>query len=80
MKTLKNNVSAAMTKAYIHAQLGIARMKEILKDESGQFVMDHTVAFVLTIVLGGAVLLLLKAFLTDDLAPTLKTKIMAFFN
>jgi len=80
MKTLKNNLNAAMTKAYIRAQLRAARMKETLKDESGQFVMDHSIAFVIAIVLGGAALLLLKNFLNDDMAPTLKTKIMAFFN
>ena len=80
MKTLKNNLNAAMTKAYIRVQLRTARLKDTLKDESGQFVMDHAVVFVIILVLGALALLLLKNFLNDDLAPTLKTKIMAFFN
>lgn len=80
MKTLKNDLNAAMTKAYIRAQLRTARLKDTLKDESGQFVMDHAVVFVIILVLGALALLLLKNFLNDDLAPTLKTKIMAFFN
>ncbi|MET0018007.1 hypothetical protein [Oscillibacter sp.] len=80
MKTIKNNLNAAMVKAYIRAQLRTARLKDTLKDESGQFVMDHAVVFVIILVLGAAALLLLKNFLNDDLAPTLKTKIMAYFN
>lgn len=80
MKTLKNNLNAAMTKAYIRAQLRTAHLKDTLKDESGQFVMDHAVVFVIILVLGALALLLLKNFLNDDLAPTLKTKIMAYFN
>lgn len=80
MKTLKNNLNAAMTRAYIRAQLRATRLKETLKDESGQFVMDHSIQFVIAIVLGAAALLLLKNFLNNDMAPTLKTKIMDFFN
>lgn len=80
MKTLKNKLNAAMTKVYIRAQHRTARLKEALTDESGQFVMDHSIAFIIAIVLGGAALLLLKNFLNDDMAPTLKTKIMDFFN
>lgn len=80
MKTLKNALNAAMTKAYIRTRLHTDRMKKVLKDESGQFVMDHAVVFVIIIVLGGVALLLLKNFLNNDMAPTLKGKIMEFFN
>ncbi len=80
MNTLKNTMNAAMTKAYIRARLYAARMKDTLKDESGQFVMDHAVVFVIIIVLGALALLLLKNFLNNDMAPTLKNKIMEFFN
>ena len=80
MNTLKNTLNAAMSKAYIRARLYTARMKDTLKDESGQFVMDHAVVFVIIIVLGALALLLLKNFLNNDMAPTLKNKIMEFFN
>ncbi|WP_293009828.1 MULTISPECIES: DUF6133 family protein [unclassified Oscillibacter] len=80
MNTLKNTLNAAMTKVYIRARLYVLRMKDTLKDESGQFVMDHAVVFVIIIVLGALALLLLKNFLNNDMAPTLKTKIMEFFN
>lgn len=80
MNTLKNTLNAAMSKAYIRARLYTARMKDTLKDESGQFVMDHAVVFVIIIVLGALALLLLKNFLNNDMAPTLKTKVMEFFN
>lgn len=80
MKTLKNKINNAMTKAYIRAQIHAANLKKTMKDESGQFVMDHAVQFVLILVLGGIVLVLLKDWLQNTMAPTLKTKIMEFFN
>ncbi len=80
MNTLKNTLNAAMTKAYIRARLYAVRMKDTLKDESGQFVVDHSLQFVIAIVLGALGLMLLKNFLTNDMAPTVKTKIMEFFN
>ena len=56
------------------------RLKETLRDESGQFVVDHAVVFVIIIVLGALALAALKVFVTNDMAPTLKNKIMEFFN
>ena len=80
MKTLKNTLNAAMTKVYIRAKLRAGRLKETLRDESGQFVGDHAVGFVIIIVLGALALAALKVFVTNDMAPTLKNKIMEFFN
>lgn len=80
MNTLKNTLNAAMTKAYIRARLYAARMKDTLKDESGQFVMEHSTTFMIILVVAALSLLLLKNFLNNDIAPTIKTKIMEFFN
>lgn len=80
MKTLKNNFNDAMTKAYIRARLHASRLKDAMTDESGQFVMDHSVQFVLILVLAGIALVLLKDWLQNTMAPTMKTKIMEFFN
>lgn len=51
-----------------------------LAENNGQFVMDHAVVFVLILVLAGIALTLLTSFLNDDLAPTLRQKILDFFN
>ncbi|MEA4993933.1 MAG: hypothetical protein VB060_08915 [Oscillibacter sp.] len=80
MNTLKNTLNAAMTRAYIRARLYVLRMKETLKDESGQFVMEHSTTFMIILVVASLSLLLLKNFLNNDMAPTVKTKIMEFFN
>lgn len=51
-----------------------------LKADDGQFVMDHAVVFVLILALAAIALGLLITFMKTDLAPTLRTKIMEFFN
>ena len=80
MKTLMNKINNAMTKAYIRAQIHAAQLKETMKDESGQFVMDHSVVFFLIVVCAGIALVLLKDWRQNTMAPTLKAKVMEFFN
>lgn len=77
MKTTLGNVARKLHAALLMKK-GTIRMK--LAENNGQFVMDHAVVFVLIIVLGGIALVLLTTFLQNDMAPTLKTKIMDFFN
>lgn len=74
---MKNRVKQFLNKKVIAAKCRVANK---LAENNGQFVMDHSVVFVLIIVLGGIALGLLTTFLTTDLAPTLKTKILDFFN
>ena len=76
MKTLKNNLNAAMAKVYIRA----ARMKETLKDESGEFVWNESTRAVIILVVAGVVLAFLIPWVKDTLFPTLGSKLMAFFN
>lgn len=79
-KNLKNTLDKTARKicAAIAGKKNEAMDK--LTENSGQFVMDHAVVFVLIIVLGGIALALLTSFLQADMAPTLKSKIMEFFN
>ena len=80
MNTLKITLKNASNAAAAKACLCLNRVKASLKDQSGQFVMDHAVVFVLIIVLAAAALLLLKDWLQNSLAPTLQGKVMEFFN
>lgn len=77
MKTALGNIARKLHAALLMKR-GTIRMK--LAEGDGEFVMNNGVVFVLVIVVGGIVLGLLTVFLQTDLAPTLKTKIMDFFN
>lgn len=84
MKKYMNRFTAAARKLEGKTIVTVMDTKEAWKkkltDDEGQFVVDHAVVFVLIIVLGGISLVLLKNFLSSDLAPTLKNKILEFFN
>ncbi|MEA4954810.1 MAG: hypothetical protein VB096_04785 [Pseudoflavonifractor sp.] len=79
-KTLKNALDHAARKFCAAVTVKKSAVREKLAENSGQFVMDHAVVFVLIIVLGGIALALLTNFLQSDMAPTLKSKIMEFFK
>lgn len=51
-----------------------------LAENSGQFVMDNAVVFVIILVIAGIVIALLTTFLRTDLAPLLTQKIRDFFS
>lgn len=75
-----NKMKTTLTRMYIRMLCQEARMQAILQDESGDFVADKGTVAVIIIVLGGIALALAKTFLSDSLAPTLKDKLLAFFN
>ena len=75
-----NTMKTVITRAYVQMLCQKARIKAVLQDESGDFVSDKGTVAVLIIVLGGIALALAKNFLSDSLAPTLKDKLLAFFN
>lgn len=76
MKTIKNRINLAA----INAQNTLGNVRDKLRDNAGDFTVDKSVVFVIVIVLGAAALALLKTFLSNDMAPVVKEKIMAFFN
>ena len=80
MKNLFNTLHAGFNRFAAKTYLAAQDAKAKLREENGQFVMDHAVVFVIIIVLGGIALLLLRNYLQDDLSNTLKDKINAFFN
>ena len=80
MSTLKITLKNASNAAAAKACLCLNRVKASLKDRSGQLIMEHSTLFVVIIVLATAVLLLLKDWLQNSLAPTLQGKVMEFFN
>lgn len=60
------------------AMRGQVRLK--LAEERGQIFMEHTVGFIIVIVIGGIAIVLLTSLLRNDMAPALTTKIMSLFN
>lgn len=72
MKTLNN--------AMIRLQVFRMMTRKKLRDSSGQFVMDHTMIFVIILVLGGIALGLLAAYLRGPLSESLKAKISDTLN
>lgn len=79
-KTLKNALDNAVWKLCAAVTVKKHAVREKLAENSGQFVMEHAVTFVLIIVLAGIILVILTNFLQTDMAPTLKSKIMEFFK
>lgn len=75
-----NTMKTMITRLYIRTLCQKARIKAVLKDESGDFVTNNATVAVIIIVLGGIALALATTFLKDSLAPTLKEKLLAFFN
>lgn len=76
MKFAMNKLNMAM----INLQVAVNDMKERMKDDRGDFVLDHGIVFVIILVLGGIVLLALKAYFDGEFPDLIKSKIDAFFN
>lgn len=51
-----------------------------LRKQDGQFFIDHSIVFVIALVIGAIALTLLVAYMKDDLATLIKEKMNAFFN
>lgn len=80
MKKFINRATSIRRDLAVKFTMALSDVKTKLTAKDGQFVVDHAVVFVLIIVLGGIALALLTTFLQNDMAPTLKTKILEFFN
>lgn len=76
INALKNRFSLVCTRCYT----GLQDTRRKLNENSGQFVIDHAIVFVIALVLGGIGLTLLVNYLQSDLSNTIKTKINDFFN
>ena len=80
LKNLVNTVDNMTRKFCADITIERSTVRAKLDNNNGAFVMDHAAVFVLILVLAGIALVLLTNFLQDDMAPTLRDKIMKFFN
>lgn len=74
---MKNRLKQFLNKKFIAAK---CRLANKLAENDGQFSMDSSIYIIIAIVVGGIVLALVISFIQADLGPTIKAKIMDFFN
>lgn len=75
----KANVELAALQTAAQLRAAAAAANAQLRSETGTFVVDHGVVYILIIVAAAAVLVWLKATI-PDLGETIKGKMLAFFN
>ena len=80
MKTIRNKLNEKLLRAYRRVRGLGKKAAETLKNEDGQFVVDHAVVFVIIIVLGAVAIVLMRTYLQNDLSVLLKNKVEALFN
>lgn len=80
IKTMGDAARKAVQKfaAKILVKQEAARLK--LAESRGDFVMEHAVVWVIILVLAAVVIIVLRAFVKDDMNPLLTGKIKDFFN
>lgn len=80
IKNCISNAKSAMDRSVFRMYRARLQAQQKLKEECGQFAVDHTVVFVIIIVIGGISMGLLTVYLKDHLAGQLEDKIDDFFN
>ncbi len=91
MKTIKNkilstihSIKATADSASCSAAAAVlcakARARTMLRDEKGTFVVEHGAVMLIILVVAALAIVLLKTLLNDTLAPTIKSKMLEFFN
>ena len=80
MKNLKNKLNSVKTTLAICMKRAKQDATDTLTDNSGQFVVDHAVVFIIIVVVAAVVLYATKDFITNQLIPSITTKIMELFN
>lgn len=76
MKFAMNKLNMAM----INLQVAVNDIKERIKEERGDFILDHAMVFVIILVVGAIVLVALKNYISNDFTNLVKSKIDEFFN
>lgn len=80
MKNQMKKFNSALTCRALYVQNIARKTKAALKNESGQFVMDHTFACVIGVAVAAVVLSVVIGFVQNDLAPNVTNKILNFMN
>lgn len=80
LKNLTNSIDSMTRKFYAGITSKGSLVHAKLSENEGDFVVNHTVVAVATILLGGTALVMLTAFIVQEMGPALNAKIMDFFN
>lgn len=80
VRCMKAKAEAAEIRAAIQLRTAAARVSTQMQSETGTFVVEHGAVMLIILVIAAIAIALLKTLVTDTLAPTIKEKMLAFFN
>lgn len=80
VNTIKAKIAAAQTRARKVAIAADVGVRCALAGEKGTFIVEHSSAMLIVLVLAALAIMLLKGLLNDTIAPTIKQKMLDFFN
>jgi len=69
-----------MVKSYVKLQSVSEKVHRSLRNEKGDFIVDHAAVAAIIIALAAIAITLLVKFLQSDMAPAVSSKILSFFN
>lgn len=79
-KSLRSRADAAVTRACVRMKSAGAAAQVRLRSQRGEFVVNHGVVFLIILVLAALSITLLTGLMNDTIAPTIKQKMLGFFN
>lgn len=65
---------------YVKASVLTGKAMRLLRDQNGQFVMEHATVFAIILAAAAIAIALLTNFMQTDMAPSLSSKVQSFFN
>lgn len=80
LRTVKDKTNSTMTRAYLRVMALSADAQLRLQSQSGEFVVNHGVVFLIILVLAALAITALTGLMNDTLVPTVRQKMLDFFN
>lgn len=80
IKDAKEKTLARITRASARACVAEADVRAKLREQNGEFVVEHGAVMLIILVVAALAIVLLKNLLNDTLAPTIQEKMLEFFN
>ncbi len=80
LRTVKDKTNSTMTRAYLRVKSLSADAQLRLQSQSGEFVVNHGVVFLIILVLAALAITALTGLMNDTLVPTVRQKMLDFFN
>lgn len=80
LRTVKDKTNSTMTRAYLRVKSLSADAQLRLQSQSGEFVVNHGVIFLIILVLAALAITALTGLMNDTLVPTVRQKMLDFFN